>query len=167
MSKGSNPHSASCVTFDLPVLQVLHLNIWFSLHNLVVRWREIILVKIWARLAHNNHSTKAHRKHPCLQLPGWHDFYLLERSGGKNLLGSSTFTEPSQHLPLPPLLSLPSVSSLLLVCDRKNEGEETNAVVVVFTVVFRLLWEHLMEKLRFGNGTLSLYSLLSNRSRAP
>lgn len=138
----SNPHCTGYVTFDLTVLQFPHLLIWFSLHSPVVRWREIVLVKTWARLAHINHSVKAHCGHSFLQLPSWcaFFFFFLEWAGDKNLLGSSTFPAP--------LYWVGQVACFLLVTGKMKVKKRLLSPLV-FTVVFRLLWEHLMEKLRF------------------
>ena len=137
----SNPHSTGYVTFDLTVLQFPHLLVWFSLHG-PVRWREIVLVKTWARLAHNSHSVKVRYGHSLLQLPSWCDFFFffLEWAGDKNLLGSSTF--------LAPLNWVGQVACFLLVTGKMKVKKRLPSPLV-FTVVFRLLWEHLMEKLRF------------------
>ena len=121
----SNPHCTGYVTFDLTVRQFPHLLVWFSLHSPVVRWREIVLVKTWARLAHINHSVKAHCGHSFLQLPSWCAFFFFFSwmSRGQK---SAWF----QHLPSPTLLSW--ASSLFLVYDRKNEGEEKIAITIGF-----------------------------------
>ena len=70
----------------------------------------------------------------------WFFFFFLEWAGDKNLLGSSTY--------LAPLNWVGQVACILLVTGKMRVMKRLPSPLV-FTVVFRLLWEHLMEKLRF------------------